>query len=274
MHVHTLASGGAIALCPPGRPADRPTANVVNAAASGDPAVVKVLAACAVPVIAATAGAVWASATPPSRQLRSAIQHFAAGLVFAVAATELIPDLKADHRALAVVVGFALGIAAMLGLQLIDRRAEASGSTSSVVTLAVVGIDVFVDGILIGIGFAEGGSAGPLLAFALTVELLGLGVALSLALQERRADRSRIVATTTGVTSLLIVGGILGSSLLSNLSPAPLSAVLGFATVALLYLVTEELLSEAHETPDTPVLTSMFFLGFLAILLLSFAGAN
>ena len=239
-----------------------------------EPALAKVVAACLIPVAAATAGAVWAAFKPPGQQVKSAIQHFAAGLVFAVAATELVPDLKTEHRPVAVVVGFAVGIAFMLGLQLLERRSEASStSNSSLVALAVVGIDVFVDGILIGIGFAEGGSAGPLLVIALTVELLGLGVALALAVQEETSDRLRIVGTVTAVSMLLVLGGALGTSLLSNLAPAPLSAVLAFATVALLYLVTEELLSEAHETPDTPLLTSMFFIGFLAILLLSITAA-
>lgn len=48
--------------------------------------------------------------------------------------------------------------------------------------------------------------------------------------------------------------------------------MLSFATVALLYLVTEELLTEAHEQPDTPLLTTMFFVGFLSLLLLSMIG--
>ena len=38
--------------------------------------------------------------------------------------------------------------------------------------------------------------------------------------------------------------------------------------MALLYLVTEELLVEAHEKPDTPLISSMFFVGFLALLTL------
>mgnify|MGYP000439235608 CR=1 FL=1 len=42
----------------------------------------------------------------------------------------------------------------------------------------------------------------------------------------------------------------------------------GFGTAALLYLVTEELLVEAHEKPDTPLISSMFFVGFLALLTL------
>ena len=47
-----------------------------------------------------------------------------------------------------------------------------------------------------------------------------------------------------------------------------LNAVLAFGIAALLYLVIEELLVEAHETPETNVVTSIFFVGFLAVLLL------
>ena len=38
--------------------------------------------------------------------------------------------------------------------------------------------------------------------------------------------------------------------------------------MALLYLVTEELLVEAHERPDTPFISAMFFVGFLGLLLI------
>ena len=38
--------------------------------------------------------------------------------------------------------------------------------------------------------------------------------------------------------------------------------------MALLYLVTEKLLVEAHEQPDSPLISAMFFVGFLGLLLL------
>lgn len=37
--------------------------------------------------------------------------------------------------------------------------------------------------------------------------------------------------------------------------------------MTLLYLVTEELLVEAHEKPDTPLISATFFVGFLGLLL-------
>ena len=51
--------------------------------------------------------------------------------------------------------------------------------------------------------------------------------------------------------------------------PVPiLKGFFAFGLIALLYLVTEELLVEAHEAPEGPIVTSMFFIGFLALLML------
>ena len=49
---------------------------------------------------------------------------------------------------------------------------------------------------------------------------------------------------------------------------APVAAVLAFGVAALLYLVTEELLVEAHEVPETAAITSAFFAGFLVLLVI------
>ena len=47
-----------------------------------------------------------------------------------------------------------------------------------------------------------------------------------------------------------------------------LAGVLSFGCAALLFLVTEELLIEAHESADTAFTTTMFFVGLLIFLLL------
>lgn len=47
-----------------------------------------------------------------------------------------------------------------------------------------------------------------------------------------------------------------------------LASVLSFGCAALLYLVTEELLVDAHEVPETTTATIMFFAGFRIFLLL------
>ena len=64
----------------------------------------------------------------------------------------------------------------------------------------------------------------------------------------------------------ILFGAALGATFLSHLSGWALEALLSFGCAALLYLVTEELLVEAHEEIETPVQTAMFFLGFIALL--------
>lgn len=52
-------------------------------------------------------------------------------------------------------------------------------------------------------------------------------------------------------------------------SVARLATVLSFGPAALLYLVTEGLLVEAHEVPERTLATVMFFAGFLILMMIS-----
>lgn len=70
--------------------------------------------------------------------------------------------------------------------------------------------------------------------------------------------------------ALLLAGGASGGAiLLAGLSGAPLAVVLAFGLAALLYLVTEELLVDVHEVPETMPATATFFAGFLLLLLIT-----
>lgn len=235
----------------------------------------QLIAAVSVPITVATGGGVLATRRPPAPKVRSAVQHFAAGLVFAVAATELIPDLSHDGDPGAVAAGFLIGLALLLTISFVPQRLAARRGAvgeSPVAALAAIGVDVLIDGLLMGIAFGQGGHAGLLLTAALTVELAFLGLSIVDAMTEGgHSNREAIVATGL-ISLLLLVGGVAGVTVLGDLHGNLLAAVLAFATVALLYLVTEELLTEAHEQPDTPLLTSLFFIGFLILLLLSMVG--
>jgi len=132
-----------------------------------------------------------------------------------------------------------------------------------------IGIDIFIDGLLIGIGFTAGAEVGVLLTIALTIELLFLGLSVAASLSEAGIGRSRIMAITAGLGSLVLVGAVIGASALAGLSGSALVAMLALGAAALLYLVTEELLVEAHERPDTLLTTTMFFVGFLLLYALS-----
>ncbi len=223
------------------------------------------------PVLAAVLGAVIAAWHPPGRAIRSSLQHFAAGVVFSVVGVELLPDILREHNPVAVIVGFTVGIAALLALRSFgpsEATIKNKSGTLPASFLFAMGVDILIDGFLIGIGFAAGAKEGKLLAIALTVELLSLGIATVVTLMDAAIPRRRAVVVTSFGASLILIGAGLGGTVLRGLSDTGMELVLSFGLAALLFLVVEELLVEAHEVPETPLITSMFFAGFLLFLVL------
>ena len=237
----------------------------------------QVMAYAAVPIVAAVVGAAIAAYRRPGSTMRSHIQHLAAGVVFSVVAVEILPDVVHRQSPWLLVLGFSLGVAAMLALEHFagsaEQEGESAGSARHTALFASVGIDVFLDGLLIAIGFGAGGSAGVLLTVALAVELLSMGLALSATLGAAGMKAARIVAVSAGVFSLLALGAIAGAWLMPLLPGAALDVILAFGLAALLFLVTEQLLVEAHKEEETPLSTVLFFVGFLAFLLLGMEAA-
>lgn len=84
---------------------------------------------------------------------------------------------------------------------------------------------------------------------------------------QRGLSATKALGVTAGVSMTLIAGTAIGVGLLRSAPAWAVTAALGFGEAALLYLVTEELLREAHESEDTSFTTATFFIGFLAILL-------
>lgn len=223
------------------------------------------------PVGAMIGGALIATFRTPGPRLGSATQHFAAGTVFAAVAIELLPDVVRHHAVASTVVGFAAGVALMLVIRQLSTRLEARSkdtSTGSIGLVVAVGVDITIDGFLIGISFAAGAKQGLLLTIALSLELLGLGLATVTALHQAGVTRGRSIAITSGLALLVFVGATVGITILAGVTGPLLNGVLAFGVAALLYLVTEELLVEAHEVPETTLVTSIFFVGFLVVLLL------
>ncbi|KTD64700.1 ZIP family metal transporter [Legionella spiritensis] len=223
------------------------------------------------PAVFMLVGGAIASIYRPGSQLTSATQHFAAGVVFAAVAKELLPKISAYHSPAALFIGFSVGIAAMLLLKwlagtLEDREQEKTGISWGLVS--AVGIDVFVDGVLIGVAFLAGAEGGILIAVALAIEIFFLGLSTTSTLGVRQVSPQSRFAVSFILALLIPAGALLGASLLIHLPVSITDGVLSFGVAALLYLVTEELLLEAHEVRETPWITLCFFIGFLLILML------
>lgn len=226
----------------------------------------------AFPVAAAIVGSIIAVLRPPGPKTTSAVQHFAAGVVMAALAGELLPDLRGEGSLPWAITGFVAGTAVMLTLGAVGRRLEkkqeSTGPGLPVGLLVAVGIDLLLDGLLVGLGATLGVQQGLILTIALTIEILFIGLSVTINLTRSGLSRIRAVATTSGLGLLTGVGALGGAAALGGASNQTLALVLAFGAAALLYLVVEELLTEAHEHAETAFLGAMFFLGFLTIYVL------
>lgn len=230
----------------------------------------------------------------PSAQWTSYFQHFAAGVVLAALGTELLSEVMRRHEALATAIGFGVGIAVMLGIREVAEKfggghghgpksddaqephaahdhdrdeptdhAKAEKRRSNLGLVLSVGVDLLVDGLLIGLGFAAGDHMGVLLTLALTIEVAFL--ALSTAAKATRRD---VMLRMVMFGAFMMTGAAIGSGVGHSLSGPAMAGALSFGCAALLYLVAEELLVEAHEANETPISGAMLGLGFLVLVML------
>lgn len=224
-----------------------------------------------IPVVATIAGGIIAAFRSPGERTRISVQHFAAGVVFAAVAVELLPELVHNLKLIPLLLGFSLGVALMLiarwSMGRLEKKRSGAGKRGPGGLLIASGVDVFIDGLLVGISFEVGLREGIIITVALTIELLFLAISVASSLTKENTGKARIIASCLLLALLVLLGATLGGTVLAGLTGGGLETIIAFATAALLYLVTEELLVEAHEGPDTAFTTAMFFVGFLSILI-------
>ena len=153
-----------------------------------------------------------------------------------------------------------------------SRRARGVMVVLPLGLLVAVGIDLLIDGLLVGLGATLGTAQGLILTIALTLEILFLSLSLAAELVDSGITRLAAASICAGLGLVTAVGAIGGAALLGDASKPVLAAVLAFGAAALLYLVVEELLVEAHEQAETTGLAAMFFLGFITIYVLGELG--
>jgi zinc transporter, ZIP family len=214
---------------------------------------------------------------------RSFLLHLAAGVIFAVVAIELLPDVVKGHNVTVVSFGFFSGMLLMMGIKYLTRNSEKQHKKllqnenvqAKCITLLPwglligIGVDIFIDGILLGIGFAAGQTEGLLLCIALSLELLALGLVVSTELKTENFIKKTVLKVVAILSLSIGIGALIGSIILNYISSEALTGILAFGLSALMYLVTEELLVEAHEVKDTPANTAVFFVGFFVFLMVA-----
>lgn len=108
---------------------------------------------------------------------------------------------------------------------------------------------------------------GLLLAIGLTLEDFFVALSLVLSLRES-AERRKILYIGASVALGMVVGFVVGALIGPTLSTFGYHIVLAFGAVALLFLVLEELMREAHKARETLWSITALFGGHLGFLLL------
>ena len=134
-----------------------------------------------------------------------------------------------------------------------------------------VGVDTFVDGFLIGLAYVAKPQAGFTMAGATTIEMTFLGLTFTAQLRSLSRQWHKTGAIVFTIPFLMPLGALCGAALASvvEAQPAVFLGFIAFCTVALLFLVTQELLVEARENSKRWWPHLWFFGGVLIPLLVS-----
>lgn len=137
--------------------------------------------------------------------------------------------------------------------------------------VTAVVVDAAVDGMLIGLSYAASPSAGWAMAIATCIEMGFLGLSFTASLQNATRTAWKIITVAGIPPVVLLLAGLGGNSLgyMFSESPGTFVAFISFAIVALLFLVTQELLTEAQSVANgSAVINALFFVGLLCGILL------
>jgi zinc transporter, ZIP family len=224
-------------------------------------------------IAAGIAGGIVAISKPPRDLYRSMIQHLAAGLLSAIIAVDLLPEILNEGEPVPILIGFAIGSVLMIIMKGTSNRLEDRREDGYPIGLVgVAGIDTAIDGMIIGFGFATRDELGFLLTVALAIELFVLTLSVASELQKEDISSKRTIITTTIISSMLAIGAASGVLIAGNMAETTIAAILSFAAAALLYLVTEELLIKGNDAASRARTTAAFFFGFLALMAFTVLG--
>jgi len=130
-----------------------------------------------------------------------------------------------------------------------------------------VSVDAAVDGFLIGLAFSAAESAGWCMSIATSIEMGFLGLSFTATLRNSVRSRLKLTLLAALPPLTLLACGFLGQVLGEELKAESFlfTSFIAFAVVALLFLVTQELLAEAREVAgDDMLVNSTLFLGLFS----------
>ena len=217
-------------------------------------------------------GGLLGSRIRPGSRVRAVVAHLVGGLVLGIAAANLMPAASNSGHTVALAIGFSLGFSLLLVINAFleqpDERHKQGRARPMLMLMLPFLIDSLIDGVVVGIS-SKAAEQQWVIPVAVALEMglatLGLGTLIGRRANPWRSALSGALMAVTYLiglsTSLLITNGLQGPSL---------TGTLAFGTAALIYLVVEEVMKEAHARgeDDSGLVNVAFFIGLLCIWLL------
>ena len=224
------------------------------------------------PAISMVLGGLLGSRLRPGTRFRAVVAHLVGGLVLGIAAADLMPAASDSGHPLALAIGFCLGFSLLLVINAVledpDDNSEQSRPRPMLLLMLPFLIDSLIDGLVVGISSKAAGQQWVIpVAVALEMGLATLGLGTLLGRGAGRW-RSRVSGALMAVT--YVIGLSVSLVITNGLQGPALTGTLAFGTAALIYLVVEEVMKEAHARgeDDSGVVNVAFFIGLLCIWLL------
>ena len=211
-----------------------------------------VLALAALPAGANVLGGLASELLPESERTLSLALHLAAGVVLGVVGLELMPEALAVDPVWVPTLAFVLGGLAFMGIERgIDaaqrRLGDGDDRTGPLAVFTGVSLDLFSDGVMIGTGTVLSPALGLVLAAGQVPADLPEGFAAVSSLRSAGIRRSRRLLMAAGFTIPILVGATLGYVGLRAAPELVTVSVLAVTGGALISVVVEEMVTQAHE---------------------------
>ena len=210
-----------------------------------------VLALALMPAVGNFGGGLVAEFVRTSRRTLSLALHLAAGIVLAVVAIELMPEALGGAAAWLVVSALLLGGLFSLVLEaavdaVVDRYGSGSGSGAWMI-YAAVSVDLFSDGLMLGVGSAVSFSLAIILAIGQVAADIPEGFATIANFKDKGLPRGKRLLLSASFALPCLFGAAVGYWLLRGAGESMQLAALAFVAGLLLVAAIEDMITEAHE---------------------------
>lgn len=228
----------------------------------------------ALPVVSNFIGAMIAEALPLSKHTLGLALHAAAGVLLAIASTELLPRVVSAKPAWATILALFAGgaffvwVNQLLNLSKNRLRGMDQNTVSWVIFLSIA-IDLFGDGLMIGTSLTISAHLGVILASARVVAHIPEGFVSNAEFKSQNIPRAQRFLLLAAFIIPVWLGATLGFWALRGQGDLPKLVVLAFTTGTLLTAIVEEIVPEAHQTEDINWSTLTFIGSFALSMLFS-----